>query len=98
MEYSTFLMAIRTFTSKNINVTSLALNSKKVVVTNISDITGDMNHIEIDMEYGDFFQSFLKWNNGELIQNAFPNLSPIEREFIVSGITEDEWSLAFLGS
>jgi hypothetical protein len=31
------------------------------------------------------------WMSGELIQNAMPNLTPAEREFIKSGITEDEW-------
>jgi len=31
------------------------------------------------------------WMSGELIQNAMPNLTPAEREFIKTGITEDEW-------
>ena len=36
-----------------------------------------------------------KWQQGELIQNAFPNLSASEREFIKTGITDEEWDLAF---
>ena len=32
-----------------------------------------------------------KWQNGMLIQDAFPNLSPDDREFIMTGITEEEW-------
>ena len=31
------------------------------------------------------------WQNGMLIQNAFPNLSPSQREFIMTGATDDEW-------
>lgn len=30
------------------------------------------------------------WHNGALIQHAFPNLPPEDREFIKSGITEEE--------
>jgi hypothetical protein len=29
--------------------------------------------------------------DGELIQNAFPNLSAGDREFIKTGITEESW-------
>jgi hypothetical protein len=33
---------------------------------------------------------------GALLQNAFPNLSPGEREFIKTGITDEEFA-AFVG-
>jgi hypothetical protein len=33
--------------------------------------------------------------NGELLQNAFPNLSPDDREFIKTGITSEEWNELF---
>lgn len=32
------------------------------------------------------------WYNGELIQNAMPNVTPDEAEFIKTGITPEEWS------
>lgn len=32
---------------------------------------------------------------GILLQEAFPNLSPSEREFIKSGLTDDEWEEVF---
>jgi hypothetical protein len=35
------------------------------------------------------------WQHGELIQNAMPNLSADEREFIMTGITPDEWASVF---
>ena len=35
------------------------------------------------------------WLNGELIQNAMPNVSADEREFIKTGITPEEWENTF---
>ena len=35
------------------------------------------------------------WREGTAIQDAMPNLTPDEREFIKTGITPKEW--AFLG-
>ena len=36
-----------------------------------------------------------KWENGALIQDAMPQLTLAEREFITTGITEDEWAEIF---
>lgn len=38
-----------------------------------------------------------KWMQGMLIQHAMPNLSDDDREFILSGITPDEWDLLGVG-
>ena len=35
------------------------------------------------------------WQGGMLIQDAMPNLTDAQREFIVSGITTQEWEEAF---
>jgi len=35
------------------------------------------------------------WRGGVLIQRAMPELTPDEREFIMSGITKDEWDTVF---
>ena len=42
-------------------------------------------------------EQILKYESGESIQKAFPNLTPSEREFIMTGITEDEWKDIFGG-
>jgi len=34
---------------------------------------------------------YLSWREGMLIQDAMPNLSDDEREFIMTGITPEEW-------
>lgn len=31
------------------------------------------------------------WEGGALIQNVMPHLTDSEREFILTGITDDEW-------
>jgi len=36
-----------------------------------------------------------KWNKGELIQVAMPNLTADEREFIKTGVTKEEWEETF---
>lgn len=36
-----------------------------------------------------------EWANGGLIQDVMPNLSDDDREFILSGITADEWDSVY---
>ena len=35
------------------------------------------------------------WQRGELIQRAMPDLTADQREFIMTGITPEEWAEAF---
>ncbi len=36
-----------------------------------------------------------KWQQGGLIQNVMPNLTADEREFIMTGITHNDWDEIF---
>lgn len=36
-------------------------------------------------------EQFKAWSEGELIQRAFPNLNNDQREFILTGIVQEEW-------
>lgn len=38
---------------------------------------------------------YIAWNNGMRIQDAFSNLTPMQREFLISGATEKEWNEHF---
>jgi hypothetical protein len=38
---------------------------------------------------------YSNWQGGELIQNALAHLTAEEREFLMTGITPDEWNEAF---
>lgn len=33
-----------------------------------------------------------RWKSGELIQNSMPDIDPEWREFVMTGITPDEWN------
>ena len=62
-------------------------------ITRTSQATGITREMELDITD----EQILKYEEGELIQKAFPNLTPAEREFIMTGITEDEWKDIFGG-
>ena len=36
-----------------------------------------------------------RYESGALIQNAMPNVPKEEREFIMTGVTPEEWTAAF---
>ena len=36
-------------------------------------------------------KEYLKWQSGELIQNAMPLLTPAEREMLITGICQECW-------
>lgn len=35
------------------------------------------------------------WNNGQLIQDVMPQLEPWQREFLMTGVTSEEWDAEF---
>ena len=60
-------------------------------ITRVSPLSGNKNSIEINVTQ----EQINRWENGELIQNAMPELSAGEREFLISGITPKEWNETF---
>ena len=60
-------------------------------ITKTSPFSGNTNVMEIDVTQ----EQIALWESGTLIQNAMPNLSADEREFIMTGITPEEWDSAF---
>lgn len=63
-----------------------------MLITKTSQLTGIEHTREIDVTV----EQFDNWNcHGMLIQDAMPHLSPADREFILSGITPEEWEAAF---
>ena len=53
--------------------------------------TSIMSGIERTKEINVTHAQLLAWENGTVIQIAMPNLTPDEREFLMTGITADEW-------
>lgn len=40
-------------------------------------------------------RSYVAWQQGELVQNAFPELSKEDREFLISGTSPEGWKEIF---
>jgi hypothetical protein len=60
-------------------------------ITKTSPFSGLTNVMDINITQ----EQYLAWLDGTLIQNAMPNISADEREFIMTGITPEEWDSAF---
>jgi hypothetical protein len=59
-----------------------------MLITRTSLLSGKTRSKEIDVDP----EVLARWERGEgLAQNMFPHLNPSEREFIMTGITDDEW-------
>ena len=62
-----------------------------MLITRTSPFSNKTNIMKIDVTK----EQIALWESGTLIQNAMPNLSADEREFIMTGITPEEWDSAF---
>ena len=60
-------------------------------VTRTSALTGNTRTLDLNVTMEQMF-AFV---NGALLQEAFPNLTAEEREFIKTGITAEEWDAVF---
>lgn len=59
-------------------------------ITMESMLTGNTSTMDIDVT----LEQLEAWHNGMLIQEAMPHLTKHEREFIKTGITQEEWDTA----
>ena len=63
-----------------------------MIITKESCLTGKMNTMDLPVTE----EAIRDWvETGVLLQNAFPHLTPAEREFIKSGCTQEEWTAVF---
>jgi len=62
-----------------------------MLITRISPFSGNTISLEIPVTQAQLDA----WESGTLIQDAMPNLSADEREFIMTGITAQEWDDMF---
>lgn len=65
-----------------------------IKITRMSLVSGKEHTLDLDVT----LEEIKKWESGVLAQNAFPRLTPAEREFIISGITPEEWDALFAGT
>ena len=58
-----------------------------MLISNTSILTGITRSVELPVTKAELE----RWSNGELIQYVFPHLSDDDREFLMTGITPEEW-------
>ena len=60
-------------------------------ITKKSQLTGKVHTMDLDVTQ----EQIDRWQRGTLIQTTIPQLRPDEREFLISGITPQEWEETF---
>jgi hypothetical protein len=65
-----------------------------MLISMISIYSGKNNILDIPISQ-EQYSSFIQNRDTVLIQEAFPNLSAPLREFLITGITPDEWVECF---
>jgi hypothetical protein len=62
-----------------------------MLVKRVSRLTGKVRELDLITQ-----EQINAWERGgSLIQNAFPNLSKAEREFLITGSVQEEWDAVF---
>lgn len=62
-----------------------------MIVTRTSIMSGKAHQMDLPITQA----QIAAYNRGTLVQDAFPNLSPEEREFLMTGVTPEEWHSVF---
>ncbi len=62
-----------------------------MLISRKSSLSGKVTEMEIPVTE----TQIQEWEKGELIQNVMPNLTSNQREFLISGITAEEWDSFF---
>ena len=65
-----------------------------MLIAKTSSLSSKTHEMEIDVSD----KQIALWMEGALIQDVMPNLSPDEREFLMTGITPAEWNEMFAQS
>jgi hypothetical protein len=64
-------------------------------ITKISQLSGIEHTIELNITLEELGRVENRFYTTELIQNIVPQLTMAEREFLITGITEEEWNNTF---
>lgn len=63
-----------------------------MIVSKKSDWSGEVHTMDLDVTEEGLARCWSQSPTGtEHIQDVFPNLTPGEREFLMTGVTEEEW-------
>lgn len=62
-----------------------------MIVSRVSPFSGETNTMDLPITV----EQYERWLDGEFVQDVFPHLNADEREFILTGITAQEWDNLF---
>lgn len=68
-----------------------SMSEVEMFIQKRSMISGKINEMELPITS----EQFEDWQSGRLIQHAMPHLNDHQREFLMSGITPEEWVNCF---
>lgn len=64
-----------------------------MIIERKSPLTGNLNQMDLPVTQAQID----RWQNSDqLIQDAFPNLNAEQREFLMTGYTQEDWDTIFL--
>lgn len=64
-------------------------------ITKQSSLSGVEHTLDIDITEEEFQRVKMRFFTKELVQDILPNISRGEREFLMTGITQEEWDNTF---
>lgn len=65
------------------------------IVERVSTFTGKRNQMVLPISPEEFAVAHNAWRSGMLVQDAFPTLNAVQREFIITGMSEEEQDFLF---
>jgi len=66
--------------------------SGKAIVSRRSALSGVEHHLKLPISIKQLARGVQAYNQGRPLQEAFPDLSNDQRNFLMSGITSEEWT------
>lgn len=61
-----------------------------IVFRKVSLLSGKVNEMPLPLDEREYAECFRSWRKGALVQEAFPMLNDTQREFLMTGMSEEE--------
>lgn len=79
-----------------ITIRSNNIDKNSVTVAAVSLFSGKINEMVLPMNEHAFRAAWMHWKGTDcFVQDAFPSFNEDEREFLISGMTPEEWGDCF---
>jgi hypothetical protein len=65
-----------------------------MIINRVSPFTGKVNTMNLPITE----EQIARWKRGAYAQDVWPDLTPSQREFLISGSTEEDWETYITGA